>query len=85
MEPLRNYDVRSIKNQCKDIGLAENTVKARIMEVGHHRGVMANWHIMVGNTITSLGKAKVFNKLGFLLRNKSSIHEKIKYRIKVGN
>ena len=45
-------DIRTIKrnanillNACKNIGLAVNTGK---MEIGHHRGMMANEHIRIG-------------------------------------
>ena len=39
----RNADV--LLNACKDIGLAVNTGKTRCMEIGRHRGVIANEHI----------------------------------------
>ena len=34
---------------CKDIGLAVNTGKNKYMEIGHHRGVIANEHIRIGS------------------------------------
>ena len=36
-------------NACKDIGLAVNIGKTKYMEIGRHRGVMANEHTMVDN------------------------------------
>ena len=38
----RNADV--LLNACKDIGLAVNTRKTKYMEIGHHRGMVANAH-----------------------------------------
>ena len=38
----RNADM--LLNACKDIGLPVNTGKTRYMEVGHHRGMLANDH-----------------------------------------
>ena len=38
----RNSDV--LLNACKDIGLAVNTGKTRYMEIGRHRGIIANVH-----------------------------------------
>ena len=32
-------------NACKDIGLAVNIGKTNYMEIGRHRGVIANAHI----------------------------------------
>ena len=49
-------DIRTIKRNaevlliaCKDIGLAVNTGKIKYMEVGCHRGMMANEHIPIGS------------------------------------
>ena len=36
----RNADV--LLNACKDIGLAVNTGKTKYMEIGRHRGMIAN-------------------------------------------
>ena len=41
----RNADVS--QNACKDIGLAVNTGKTRYMEIGRHRGMIANEHIRI--------------------------------------
>ena len=41
----RNADV--LLHSCKEIGLGVNIGKAKFMEVGHHRGRMANEHITV--------------------------------------
>ena len=39
-----------LSSVCKDIGLAVNTGKTKYMEIGRHRGFMANKHItIVGN------------------------------------
>jgi len=32
-------------NTCKDTGLAVNTGKTKYMEIGAHRGIIANKHI----------------------------------------
>ena len=32
-------------NDCKDNGLAVNTGKTKCMEIGRHRGIIANAHI----------------------------------------
>ena len=49
-------DIRTIErnknmllNACKDIGLAVNTGKTQYLEVGGHRGMMANEHITVNS------------------------------------
>ena len=39
----RNADV--LLNACKDIGLAVNIGKTKYMEIGRHRGMIANAHI----------------------------------------
>ena len=36
-------------NACKNIGLAVNTRKPKYMEMGRHRGVIENAHIMIGS------------------------------------
>ena len=41
----RNADV--LLNACKDIGLAVNIRKTKYMEIGCHRGVIANEHIKI--------------------------------------
>ena len=33
----------------KDIGLAANTGKTKYMEIGRHRGMIANEHIKIGS------------------------------------
>ena len=38
----RNADV--LLNACKDIGLAVNIGKTNYMEIGRHRGMIANAH-----------------------------------------
>ena len=43
----RNADL--LLNVCKDIGLAVNTNKTKYMEIGGHRGVIANEHIRIGS------------------------------------
>jgi len=42
----RNADV--LLNACKDIGLAANTKKNKYMEIGNHRGMIANELIRIG-------------------------------------
>ena len=63
----------------EDIGLAGNIGKTNYMEVGRSRGMMANEHIVVGN---SYEKVKTFKYLGSLLANQNSIHEETKCRLK---
>ena len=46
------------------------------MELGRHRGMMANEHIMVNSN--SYEKVKTFKYLGSLLTYQNSIHEEIK-------
>ena len=65
-------DIRTIKinanvllNACKDIGLAVNIGKTKYMEIGRHRGMMANAHIKIGSN--SYGKVKTFKYLVSLL------------------
>ena len=41
----RNAEV--LLNDCKDIGLVVNTGKIKYMEIGHHRGLIANEHIRI--------------------------------------
>ena len=43
----RNADV--LLNACEDIGLAVNIGKTKYMEIGHHRGMIANVHIKIGS------------------------------------
>ena len=47
---------------CKDIGLAVNIGKTKYMEIGRHRGVIANEHIKIGSN--SYEKVKTFIYLG---------------------
>ena len=47
---------------CKDIGLAVNTGKTKYMEIGRHRGMMANERIWIGSN--SYEKVKTFKYLG---------------------
>ena len=58
-------------NACKDIGLAVNIGKTKYMEIGRHRGVIANAHIKIGNY--SYEKVETFKYLGSLLTNQNSI------------
>ena len=41
----RSADV--LLNTCKDIGLAVNIGKTKYMEIGRHRGIIANVHIKI--------------------------------------
>ena len=43
----RNADV--LLNAYKDIGLAVNTGKTKYMEIGRHRGMIANTHIKMSS------------------------------------
>ena len=78
----RNAD--ALLNACKDIGLAVNMGKTKYMEIGRHRGMIANAHInKIGSN--SYEKLKIFKYLGSLLTNQNSIQEEIKCRLKSGN
>ena len=46
-EKKRNADV--LLNSCKDIGLAVTIGKTKYMEIGRHRGMIANAHIKIGS------------------------------------
>ena len=59
----RNTDV--LLNVCKDIGLAVNTGKTKCMEIGRHRGMIANEHIRIDSNFYE--KVKTFKYLGSLL------------------
>ena len=48
MEFFFNRECCSL-NACKDTGLAANTGKTKYMEIGRHRGVLANVHIKIGS------------------------------------
>ena len=54
-------------NSCKDIGLAVNIGKTKYMEIGRHRGMIANEHIRIGSN--SNEKVKTFKYLGSLVTN----------------
>ena len=45
-------------NTCKDIGLAVNIGKTKYMEIGRHRGIIANVHIKIGSN--SYDKVETF-------------------------
>jgi hypothetical protein len=45
------------------------------MEIGHHRGVIANEHIKIGSN--SYEKVKSFKYLGCLLTKQNSIEEEV--------
>ena len=70
-------------NACKDISLAVITGKTNYMEIGHHRGMIANNHIRIGSN--SYEKVKTFKYLGSLLTNQNSIQQEIKCRLEAGN
>ena len=53
------------------------------MEIGLHRGMIANEHIKIDSN--SYEKVKTFKYLGSLLANQNSIQEEIKCRLKAGN
>ena len=59
------------------------TGKTKCMEVGQHRGTMANEHIRTCSN--SYVKVKTFKNLVSLLTNQDSTHEEIKCRLKAGN
>ena len=58
LQYLIGDDIRTIErnsdaslNACKDIGLAVNTGKTKYMEIGRHRGMIANEHIKIGSSL----------------------------------
>ena len=53
------------------------------MQIGRHRGMIANEHIRIGSN--SYEKVKTFKYLGSLVKNLNYVHEEIKCRIKAGN
>ena len=53
------------------------------MEIGPHRGMIANAHMKIGSN--SYEKVKTFKYLSSLLTNQNSIQEEIKCRLKAGN
>ena len=61
------------------IGLAVNTGKTKYMEMGRHRGMIANAHIKIGSN--SYEHLKTFKYLGSLLTNQNSIQEEIECRL----
>ena len=70
-------------NTCKDIGLAVNIGETKYVEIGRHRGVIANAHIKIGSN--SYEKAKTFKYLGSSLTSQNYIQKEIKCRLKEGN
>ena len=75
--------MQMLLNACKDIGLAVITGKTKYMEIGRHRGMIANALIKIGSN--SYEKVKTFKYLGSLLTNQNSIQEDIKCTLKAGN
>ena len=47
-----------VLHTCKDIDLAVNTGETKFMEIGRHRGMIANANNKIGN---SYGKVKTFS------------------------
>ena len=60
-----------------------HTRETKYMEIGRHRGMIANEHIRIGSD--SYEKVKTFKYLGYLLSNQSYIQMEIKCRLKAGN
>ena len=54
--------MQMLLNACKDIDLAENTVKTKYMEIERHCGMAANKNIKIGSN--SYEKVKTFKYLG---------------------
>ena len=80
-DDMRTIEIKAdvLSNARKDIGLTVNTGKTKYMEIGRHRGMIANAHISI-----SYEKVKTFKNLGSLLTNQNSIQEEIKCRLKAG-
>ena len=53
------------------------------MEIGRHRGMIANEHIRVG--CISYEKVETFKYLGFLVTNQNSTQDEIKFSLKAVN
>ena len=53
------------------------------MEIGSHRGMIANEHIRTGSN--SYGRVKTYKYLGSLVTNQTFIQEEKKCRLKAGN
>ena len=47
-------------NACKDIGLAAITGKTKYMEIGRHRGKIANVHMKIGKKLQILEIVRLF-------------------------
>ena len=58
--------------------MAVNTGKTKYMEIGRHRGMVANEHIRIGSN--SYEKVKTIQHLGCLLTNQNSIVEEEKHK-----
>ena len=78
----RNTDV--LLNACEGIGLAVNTGKTKYMEIGRHGGMIGIENIKIYHS-NYYEKVKTFKYLGSLVRNRNSIQEEIKCRLKAGN
>ena len=65
-------------NVHNDVGLAVNTGKSKYMEVGRHRGRMANEHITTGSN--SYEKLKTF-KMSILFIDKSKLNSRMSWTI----
>ena len=81
-------DIRTIEknenvllNACKDTGLAVNSRKTKYMEIGRHRGMMANEQIKLGNN--SYEKVKTFKYLSSPLTNQNTICVNLKQEIHI--
>ena len=55
--------------------LVVNTGKTKYIEIGRHRGMIANAHMKIGSN--SYEKLKIFKYLGSLLKNQNFIQEEI--------
>ena len=52
-------------NACKDIGLAVNIGKTKYIEVGRHRGIIANEHIRIPISLRSILILSFYRHLDF--------------------
>ena len=80
-------DIRTIErnakvslNASKDIGLAVDRGKTKYMEIGHHRGMIANEHIRIDSNSYEIMKS--FKYLDSLVTYQNSIQEEIKCKLK---
>ena len=79
-EQQKKRSANVLLNTCKDIVLAVITGKTNYMEVGRHRGMIANEQLR--QVIILIRKWKIFE---YVFTNQNAIHEERKCRLRAGN